>query len=62
MKEDEKIGHLMDELEYLKDRYILEYDISLATFIGTFNCFIYTTLFDAYQEVGDEMEEEEGDI
>jgi hypothetical protein len=58
MKEQDQIGHFNDDLQRLLDKYSAEFDISLASQVGTLVCKAYELLLNSYK---DEDEDDDDD-
>ena len=57
MNEQDQIGHFNDDLQRLLDKYSAEFDMSLASQVGTLMCKIYELISSSYNEDDDSDEE-----
>jgi uncharacterized FlaG/YvyC family protein len=57
MDEQDQIGHFNDDLQRLLDKYSAEFDMSLASQVGTLMCKIYELISSSYDEDEDSDEE-----
>ena len=57
MNEQDQIGHFNDDLQRLLDKYSAEFDMSLASQVGTMMCKIYELISSSYDEDEDSDEE-----
>ena len=57
MNEQDQIGHFNDDLQRLLDKYSAEFDMSLASQVGTLMCKIYELISSSYDEDEDSDEE-----
>lgn len=54
MNEQDQIGHFNDDLQRLLDKYSAEFDMSLASQVGTLMCKIYELISSSYEEEDDD--------
>jgi uncharacterized FlaG/YvyC family protein len=59
MNEQDQIGHFNDDLQRLLDKYSAEFDMSLASQVGTLMCKIYELISSSYDEEDDDDDEVE---
>jgi hypothetical protein len=58
MDEKDQIGHFDDDLQRLLDKYADEFEMSLASQVGTLMCKIYQIIAASHEDDDDDLEVE----
>lgn len=58
MDEKEQIGHFDDDLQRLLDKYSDEFEMSVASQVGTLMCKVYQIIAASFEDDDDDLEVE----
>jgi hypothetical protein len=62
MDEKDQIGHFNDDLQRLLDKYSDEFEISLASQVGTLMCKAYELISASYAEEDEDDDDDEVEV